>query len=1507
MNFYKAKLIVLFALNSIYFSVFSQTSETYTWGNLPLGGGGFVSAVIAHPKTQNVIYARTDVGGAYRWVNASKTWVPLNDWSSIDELGLLGIESIALDPNNPAKVYMLAGTSYFNNGKTAILISNDYGATFTVVDVSTQFKAHGNGMGRQTGEKLAVDPKNSNIVFCGTRRDGLFKSTNGGTTWSKVSSFPLTTSPNDNGITFVQFDTTLVTGGVTQRMYIGFSRMGASNLYVSTDAGNSWTAVSGQPTNFIPQRVARASNGTLYITYANGVGPHGHWDPVSETMDQGAVWRYVPTSNVWTNITPSVASAYAGITVDPTNSNRVIVSTINKYLQQPWGWGDRIFVSTNGGSAWTDLIGSNKVTMSNNGIPWIDGHAIHWAGCLTIDPFNTERVFVTSGNGIFMTENISASISTWSFMAKGIEETVPLDIVSSVDAPVVTVIGDYDGSVYADHTTFPTLHSPQIGTSTGIDIAADNSLMIRVGGTSDGSNFPIYYSTNKGSTWTAFATKPNNATLYKGKAAVSANGATVLWGPENSSTIYKTTNRGGAWTAVSGITLTNAYPVADGVNANKFYIANGNRIYVSTNAGTSFTAAGTTATTDLKKIRSVPGVEGDIWAPTGGNGLYRSTNSGTSFTKITSVTECSAVGFGKAASGKTFPTVYIWGKVGTTVGIFRSIDAGATWVRINDDAHEYGGTANGQFVIGDMNTYGTVYMSTAGRGTIVGTPQGGMGCSQPNTGADITICGTTFPIPLQSNTTTATNVSYKWYKNNVQIIGATSPTYTISSAAGAAATYKVVRDSASCSKSDEIILSATLPLIELGNDIELCAQTTAVLDAGITGSVYTYSWSKNGTTITGATTKTYTATQAGTYSVTVSATNCSPATDAVSITSKLLQYTADTLCATGGVAQLEITSTGGPFQWYSTPTNGTLLQTSNTYNPSITNTTTYYVQDAGGVTSTIGKITRDATSTNGWYTNTFTDLSSKSIVTVLQTLTLESVSVDLQAQGNVSIRLLQGTTVVHTYTATNVAAGMQAIPVNFTIVPGTYTIEAVGTTVSLYLQTDMATYPYSLANYISFSNAEGWATTWYSLFYNWKIKVGNTCARTPIQAVVNPALPCTDSQSPTTPGTISFSTVTQNSLTATWTASTDNVGVVGYEVLLNGTLYSTVATNSISINGLQCNTSYTVRVRAKDAAGNFSSYNSIASTTTTNVAAPTITNTTPTLCTGATILLSIPTTTGALYTWTGPNSYTATTPTINRTNATTSMEGTYTATLTVNGCTSTASTTIVTVNEIPEAPIVTSPIIYQQNVTATALTASGTGLQWYTTETGGTGNTSAPTPSTTTLGATTYYVSQSISGCESPRAAIQVIIEQAIINQSIPLSQGWNLLSINVHPTDSSFSSVFNGLQVQTVKNAHGFWKPNIATQFNSIQKIIPGEGYLVYMNTAATLQISGTPSTGESFSVPMGWKLIGCPYQTASPFSTYFNTTNCTIIKNFEGFWEPNGSSNSIFELIPGKAYYIK
>jgi hypothetical protein len=63
--------------------------------------------------------------------------------------------------------------------------------------------------------------------------------------------------------------------------------------------------------------------------------------------------------------------------------------------------------------------------------------------------------------------------------------------------------------------------------------------------------------------------------------------------------------------------------------------------------------------------------------------------------------------------------VYIWGTVGGVTGMFRSTDQGASWTRINDDAHQYGGMGQGNFVMGDMDVFGRAYMSTVGRGLVV--------------------------------------------------------------------------------------------------------------------------------------------------------------------------------------------------------------------------------------------------------------------------------------------------------------------------------------------------------------------------------------------------------------------------------------------------------------------------------------------------------------------------------------------------------------------------------------------------------------------------------------------------------------------------------------------------------------------------------------------------------------------------------------------------------------------
>ena len=90
-----------------------------------------------------------------------------------------------------------------------------------------------------------------------------------------------------------------------------------------------------------------------------------------------------------------------------------------------------------------------------------------------------------------------------------------------------------------------------------------------------------------------------------------------------------------------------------------------------------------------------------------------------------------------------------------------------------------------------------------------------------------------------------------------------------------------------------------------------------------------------------------------------------------------------------------------------------------------------------------------------------------------------------------------------------------------------------------------------------------------------------------------------------------------------------------------------------------------------------------------------------------------------------------------------------------DGCVGPRAPLTVNVTAVPTAPTVTSTINYCQGVTAIALTASGSNLLWYTTPTGGTGSSTAPFPNTSTVGTTSYYVSQT-TGCESPRATITV-------------------------------------------------------------------------------------------------------------------------------------------------------
>lgn len=151
----------------------------FTFSQVAMGGGGFVSGVFATSE-QGLYYARTDVGGAYRYNKDTQKWESMSYDISEEDRGLLGIDGLAFGEKDPNKVYMLAGTEYFSNGKTCLLYSDDYGKTWNRTELTDMITAHGNGMGRGNGERIAVDPKNSDIVYVGGRTGGIIKSTDGG-------------------------------------------------------------------------------------------------------------------------------------------------------------------------------------------------------------------------------------------------------------------------------------------------------------------------------------------------------------------------------------------------------------------------------------------------------------------------------------------------------------------------------------------------------------------------------------------------------------------------------------------------------------------------------------------------------------------------------------------------------------------------------------------------------------------------------------------------------------------------------------------------------------------------------------------------------------------------------------------------------------------------------------------------------------------------------------------------------------------------------------------------------------------------------------------------------------------------------------------------------------------------------------------------------------------------------------------------------------------------------
>ena len=737
------------------------------WEAVKIGGAGFVSGIVTGQKE---MYLRTDVGGAYKYNYEINEWEQIFAFINEADRGYLSVKGIAIDPTDDNTAYFLCGCAYFSDARTVIFKTTDGGKTFTKSDVTDLIQVHGNGDGRECIEPIAIDPDNPDTIYAGgdvtAGKSALIKSTDGGKTWNSVDTYddlglfttelkyPMWTNHMVRGTEEKEYNQQNGIGCILiedGKVYVGTSVTGQANIHVASVKDDKFSVLSKDlPTANYPCTFSTDKNGNLYFTYIAGLAFSG---------TAGGAFKYDTATGKVTDISPT-NNAFGKIEVDRENPDKLVTRTCgvwsDQWFELEWtddsiAWGDHFYRSEDGGATWQDITPGqqagqytdNHYFISNpidtNGYDWIYGKACHWGSGMMIDPRNPDRVVMTSGNGVYACDNIwdEKGIQFY-FQPDGVEEVVCLDFVSVPNGENYSAIGDYDGFIHKDINEIPQQYKPNIGSTSAIAYCpSDTKVMCRVG-EHEGK---AYYSLDAGATWKDLKV-PNGG----GKMAITKlkdGSYRFIKADSGNGSLQYSDDFGGSWTKCEGLDGSKTtYPLVDlnnpavvygsGIKHNDYWASDPNKkeptleeshysFYISTDYGATFKETVVSKydqcdhTGDLAYLG-----EDNILMAVGWNGMYSITEGGTKVEK-TDVFYCKTLGYGASEKEGGLNTVFMYGKPAETdaEGIYRSTDGGKTWDCINTD-NLYGGTGNGNFLVGDMDEFGTVFMSTVGAGIVCG-------------------------------------------------------------------------------------------------------------------------------------------------------------------------------------------------------------------------------------------------------------------------------------------------------------------------------------------------------------------------------------------------------------------------------------------------------------------------------------------------------------------------------------------------------------------------------------------------------------------------------------------------------------------------------------------------------------------------------------------------------------------------------------------------------------------
>jgi len=299
--------------------------------------GGRINVVEADPNNANIILVGNASGGIYKTTNGGNSWYPV-----FDENPYLAIGAIAFDPNNSNIIYAGTGDPYISSFPfvgDGIYKSTDAGETWTQMGLAEA----------SIISRIEVDPLNNNIIYAATMGlpfartpdRGLYKSTDGGITWTHILFIS-----NDSGIADM-----LINPTNPQILYAtGWNRIRnrqesliigqAAKIYKTTDGGVTWNILTnGLPAEDMCRIGLCMSESNPNLIYAMYIGTDFEVYNIYKTINGGDSWTSLNISEL-SGMMGAFGWYFGQIRINPTNNNELYVL------------GVEMFKTTDGGTSW---------------------------------------------------------------------------------------------------------------------------------------------------------------------------------------------------------------------------------------------------------------------------------------------------------------------------------------------------------------------------------------------------------------------------------------------------------------------------------------------------------------------------------------------------------------------------------------------------------------------------------------------------------------------------------------------------------------------------------------------------------------------------------------------------------------------------------------------------------------------------------------------------------------------------------------------------------------------------------------------------------------------------------------------------------------------------------------------------------------------------------------------------------------------------------------------------